>query len=83
LNYWRSSTGYEVDLLLNEEIAVEFKSGPIHPTDTKGLMALAEDIPLKSRWIVGREVRPRTLENGVEVLPWQDYLWRLEAGKLE
>lgn len=82
LNYWRSSNGYEVDLLLNEEIAVEFKSGPIHLSHTKGIMALAEELPLKGRWIVGREARPRTLANGVEVLPWQEYLRRLGAGEL-
>ena len=43
LNYWRSSSGYEVDLLLNGEIAVKFKSGPIHSSDAKGLVALGEE----------------------------------------
>lgn len=30
VNYWRSSSGLEVDLLINEDTAVEFKSGSIH-----------------------------------------------------
>jgi len=77
VRYWRSSSGLEVDLLLNEDTAVEFKSGSIHVADTKGLQALAEELPLKHRWVVGRETRPRLLENGVEVLPWQDYLQRI------
>lgn len=79
LHYWRSSSGYEVDLLINERIAVEFKTGPIHSVDCKGLQALAEDLRLEQLWIVGRESRPRVLENGVEVLPWKTYLERLAS----
>ncbi len=77
LHYWRSSTGFEVDLLINQDIAVAIKSGRVQASDSKGLQALAEEIPLKHRWIVSREERPRVLDNGVEVLPWQDYLQRL------
>jgi predicted AAA+ superfamily ATPase len=79
LNYWRSSSGFEVDLLINQETAVEFKSGGIHPADAKGILALGEDLTLKNRWIVGREERPRTIGGGIEVLPWQEYLARLES----
>jgi uncharacterized protein len=79
LNYWRSASGIEVDLLIDESIAVEFKSGQIHPQDAKGLFALSEDLPLKAMWIVGREERPRILESGVEILPWREYLGRISA----
>jgi uncharacterized protein len=77
LNFWRSSNGQEVDLLINEHIAVEFKSGRVHPTDAKGILALSEEAPIDTRWIVCREAVPRRINNDVEVLPWQDYLERL------
>jgi predicted AAA+ superfamily ATPase len=77
IQFWRSSGGLEVDLLLNESTAVEFKSGRVHDADAQGILALAEDIPLKNKWIVSREEIPRMLACGVEVLPWQDYLTRL------
>jgi len=53
------------------------KSGSVHDSDAQGIMALAEEIPLKHKWIVCREAVPRSLRNGVEVLPWQLYLERL------
>ncbi len=77
LNFWRSANGYEVDLLLNEQTAVEFKSGVVHEGDTRGLLALAEELPLKHKWLVSRERHPRMLTGGVEVLPWEEYLSRL------
>jgi len=76
LNYWRSASGYEVDLLINEHTAVEFKTGPIHIQDTRPILALQEEIPLKNKWMVGLEKQVRLLENGVEVLPWKEYLAR-------
>ena len=78
LQYWRSASGFEVDLIINEHTAVEFKTGSIHIQDTKSLLALDEEIPLKNKWIVGLENKTRTLENGVVVLPWQEFLNRLQ-----
>jgi hypothetical protein len=43
------------------------------------ILALGEELPLRNRRIVGREERPRTLGDGLEVLPWQEYLDRIEA----
>ena len=77
MRFWRSASGYEVDLLLNEHTAVEFKSGRAHAGDTTGLRALGEDVRLKRKWIVTTEREPRRLEDGVEVLPWQTYLERI------
>jgi predicted AAA+ superfamily ATPase len=77
VNFWRSSNGQEVDLLLNENTAIEFKARAAHMTDASGILALEEDIPLKNKWIVTTEAYPRQLSNGVEVLPWQEYLKRL------
>jgi len=79
MRFWRSASGFEVDLLLNENTAIEFKSGRVHPQDANGLRALAEDMRVKRRWLVCTEAEPRRLDDGTEVLPWQSYLERVWA----
>jgi hypothetical protein len=37
---------------------------------------------LKKAIIVALEKRPRTLQSGLEVLPWQDFLEKLWVGEL-
>jgi uncharacterized protein len=49
IEFWRSSSGIEVDLLLNGDTAVEFKSGTTNEHDAKGIIALEEDIRLKKK----------------------------------
>jgi uncharacterized protein len=78
IQFWRSANGHEVDLLLNENIAVEFKSGKVHEQDCAGILALSEDVSLKHKWIVSLDSEPRKFSNGVEVLPWQMYLEKLD-----
>ena len=77
LAFWRSAAGYEVDLVIDRHTAVEFKSGRAHAADCAGLLALAQELKLRQRWIVCTETHPRRLDNGIEVLPWQRYLERL------
>jgi predicted AAA+ superfamily ATPase len=77
VRFWRSASGYEVDLLLNEHTAVEFKSGRVHAADGRGVRALREELRLKHMWVVSTESTPRRLESGIEVLPWQIYLKRV------
>jgi predicted AAA+ superfamily ATPase len=79
LHFWRSASGYEVDLLIDDHTAVEFKSGTVHPGDAAGLLALSEEIKLKNLWIVSTEPVPRRLPKGIEVLPWREYLHRVKA----
>ncbi len=79
LRFWRSASGFEVDLLLDDHTAVEFKAGTVRDGDVAGLVALAEDMPLRRRWIVCTETVPRRLPGGIEVLPWQEYLARIQV----
>ena len=79
LSYWRSASGYEVDLLIDTHTALEFKSGNVHEQDCAGLLALSEEMRLKNKWIVSTESQVRTLANGIEVVPWKTYVERLSA----
>ena len=69
--YWRTSTGFEVDFILNEmEVAIEVKStSRLHGYHTKGLRALLEEHRLKKALIVSLESEPRKTEDAIEILP--------------
>lgn len=82
LSYWRSQSNYEVDFLLDEEIAIEVKSTKtVNQNDMKGLIALSEDLKLRRQIIVCRESRPRKI-GAIEILPVREFLDRLWAKAL-
>lgn len=80
LHYWRSASGYEVDLLIDDHTAVEFKTGRVSGADARGLQALSEEMKLKNRWIVSLESKPRLMDDGILVLSWRDFAMRLQSG---
>lgn len=77
LRYWRSTSGFEVDFVLNEKTAVEVKGkGNITQKDAAGLLAIREEGILENYLIVTLEDTPRRY-GGIEVLPWKDFLENL------
>ena len=82
LTYWRSLSGYEVDFLLGEEVAIEVKSTTLaQEKHLSGLRALREEGKFKRLMLVSRDDRPRKLD-GIEILPWREFLSRLWANEL-
>jgi len=74
LHYWRSTSGFEVDFLVGESVAVEVKAASlIQPRHLKGLKALREEGLLKRAILVCTEPRPRRVD-GIEILPWRSFL---------
>ena len=84
IQYWRTSTGFEVDFILGEmDVAIEVKSSQrIHSGHIRGLRALLEEHKVKRAIIVSLEKLPRKLENNIEVLPWKAFLNALWAGAI-
>ena len=84
LRYWRTSTGFEVDFILNDmEIAIEVKSSSrIHSKHLKGLKALLEEHTVKRAIVVSLESQPRKADVSIEILPWQQFLDELWSGNL-
>jgi predicted AAA+ superfamily ATPase len=85
IRYWRTSTGREVDFLINDRVlAVEVKAaGRVHEADASSMSALAEDGPIKRRIIVCLERQRRELRdsNGsIWLTPWKEFLDRLWSG---
>jgi predicted AAA+ superfamily ATPase len=85
INYWRSTSNLEVDFVVHhgiEEIfAFEVKAG-VNPNQSKGLLALAEEFPLKRKIIICLADQPRLTESGIEILPMDFFLKELWKGKI-
>jgi predicted AAA+ superfamily ATPase len=84
ITYWRTSSGFEVDLIVgNMDLAMECKSArEIRMDDMRGLRALIEENSPKRAVIISRVERPRTTDDGIEILPWRDFCKSLWDGRM-
>jgi uncharacterized protein len=75
LSYWRSTTKFEVDFTIGDTIAIEVKAKPrVTDTDLRGLRVLKEERIFKRFICVSDEQFPRVTEDGIEILPLNDFL---------
>ena len=80
LHYWRSTSGFEVDFILGEQVAIEVKgSSFVGKKELKGLRALAEENKLKKFVLVCLEEQARVEDDGILILPVVEFLRRLWA----
>ena len=83
LTYWRSRSQLEVDLVIGDAVAIEVKAKTrVSVRDYKGLLALAEEVPLERKLVVCHEPRPRRDDQGVEIVPVQRFLQELWDGTI-
>ena len=85
LAYWRLAGGTEVDFVLGDmALAIEAKaSEKIVARHLKGLRSLAQEHPNAGRRVVVcLEPRPRRTEEGIDVLPAEDFVRWLWQGRL-
>ena len=77
--YWRTASGIEVDFILGDaEVAIEVKATDRPTADhVKGLRAWRAEHPKSRCILVCRAPRARRAEDGIEILPWRDFLARL------
>ena len=83
MTYWRSTTQFEVDLLIGREVAVEIKSteNPVRK-HLKGLLALKEESIFKRYILVYLGSHKRITADGVELYPWRLFLEELWDGQI-
>ena len=85
LSYWRLSSGIEVDFILGPgTVAIEAKGKPkITSWDIRGLVNFKKDFP-EVKWliIVCLEKRMRKTDEGIHVVPYQEFTKLLWDGKL-
>jgi predicted AAA+ superfamily ATPase len=83
LHYWRSTTNYEVDFILDNRIAIEVKgTGQIQMRDLKSLKALQEENRLEKFVVVSMDDRPRQVD-GIQIYPYRQFLTMLWNGGLD
>ena len=84
LTYWRpQKQEAEVDFVVGDRIAIEVKgTSRVGHSDTRGIKLLSEEVTLKKKVIVCSESSPRTLDTGVEVLPFKVFCQRLWSDDL-
>lgn len=82
LHYWRTTTGYEVDLMAGDEAAIEIKSARrVSQEDLKGLAALKEEGIVEKFFLVSED-KTAILRNGVHCIHWSEFLERLWSGEV-
>lgn len=83
LSYWRTSSGFEVDVILGAgDVALEVKGVPeVQTHHLKGLRAFGEEHTTQKRIVVSLDVRPR-LVNGIHILPVYSFFTMLWNGEI-
>jgi predicted AAA+ superfamily ATPase len=80
LSYWRSTSGFEVDFIIDDHTAVEVKAkDTVSTQDLRSLRALAEEKGLRRFLCVSLESRKRQVGN-VTILPYREFLTSLWEG---
>ena len=81
IRFWRTKTGLEVDFVLNRgEVAVEVK-GRVRRGDLRPMRAFREEFRPRRAIIVTAE-RDRRNVDGIDIVPYPDFLWELHAGEI-
>ncbi|MEK6733841.1 MAG: ATP-binding protein [Pseudomonadota bacterium] len=79
LYYWRSKHGHEVDLIIEEDVAIEIKSTKqISDKHLKNLCYLAEENIIKRYIILSNDPINRRVGN-IEIINWQSFIKMLWA----
>ncbi len=82
ISYWRTASQFEVDIILGADIAIEIKSTDrVSDKHLKGLRAFMEE-HLASCFLVSRDPQPRKTNDGILILPWEDFIERMWENKL-
>jgi len=80
ISYWRLASGIEVDFVINDmAVAIEAKSSrTISSHHLTGLRQLAIDHPnVERRIVLCLENRPRRTPDGIEIMPYGDFVQHL------
>jgi uncharacterized protein len=83
MQYWRSTSQFEVDLVLGDQWAIEIKGATsISDKHLKGIRALKEEGKIKNFAVVSLDQNERKTADNITVFPWKAFLKRLWNGEL-
>lgn len=83
LSYWRTTSQFEVDLIIGNKTAIEIKSSSsVQDKHLKGLRALMEENLIEQFIIVSMDKLETTTDDGIKVMHWENFLKRLWDGSI-
>ncbi len=81
--YWRSTSRFEVDLILDNRWAVEVKgTTSIQDKHLKGIRALKEEGNIQNFAVVSCDRYERKTQDNITIFPWKLFLEKLWNGKI-
>lgn len=81
LAFWRTSSGFEVDLVIGDHFAFEMKStNKVSDKHLRGLRALKEDQPKMHFFVVSMDAIARKTADGIQLIHWKEFVSRLWQG---
>lgn len=83
LQYWRSTSHFEVDFLLGDKLALEIKGTDlVIDKHLKGIRALKEEGLIENYGIISLDPYERLTDDGIHIWPWRSFLNKLWSGEL-
>lgn len=83
MQYWRSTSQFEVDLVIDGKMALEIKGvNQVMDKHLKGLRALKEEGRFPAYGVVSCDPEIRKTDDGIVIYPWQKFLESLWQGNL-
>lgn len=81
--YWRSTSQYEVDLVIGDKFAIEIKSTElVQERHLKGIRALKEEQLIAKYTVVSLDSEERVTKDHIQILPWEKFLEKLWKGEI-
>ena len=81
--YWRSTSRFEVDLILGNQWAIEIKSASsIQDKHLKGIRALKEEGNIQNFAAVSCDRYERRTQDDITIFPWKLFLENLWSGTI-
>ncbi|MCY4643879.1 MAG: AAA family ATPase [Bacteriovoracales bacterium] len=76
--YWRSTSKFEVDLIIEKWAAIEIKStSMVQDKHLKGLRAFKEEGLVKEYFVISQDLEHRVTSDGIHIFPWPLFLQKL------
>ena len=83
VNYWRSTSQMEVDLIIGGKTAIEIKAvNLVQDKHLRGLRALKEEGLMKKYIIISLDENVRKTKDNIEIYPWKQFLDQLWKGRI-
>ncbi len=83
LQYWRSTSHFEVDFIIGNRLAIEIKATDlVKDKHLKSLRALKEEGLIKTYAVISLDSHKRLTEDGIIIWPWREFLNQLWAGEI-